>query len=241
MDDSSIELMQEVEAFYWWWRVRRDLLKQLVGALIKPEERIKILDIGCGVGNFSKILEKYGDVYSVDSSPAAVKFCQEKMLKNVFLGRVESLPFADKTFDLIVALDVLEHVAEDNLAVTEIGRVLKKDGYFISFVPALMSLWSEHDVNLFHYRRYNKNTFLALFKDGWQVKKVSFFNFFLFPFIFLWRQILKILGYKQKRGEVDRFSFLNGVFYWIFRAELPFLKLCSFPFGVSLLGVFRKR
>lgn len=241
MQNASFQLMRRVEKDHWWWRVRRLLVKQLLKEYFKKTgAEVKILDLGCGIGQTSKMLEGYGEVYSLDASAEAVRYCREIGLKNVLSGDAENLPFADDAFDLVVALDVLEHVQNDAAAVKEIRRVLKKNGLFVCFVPALRALWSEQDEILKHFRRYDKKSFSGLFAGGWITEKISFFNFFLFFPVFVWRTVLKLSGKKQKKDEAEKFSFLNKVFYFIFRSESPVLKIINLPIGVSILGVVRK-
>jgi SAM-dependent methyltransferase len=66
----------------------------------------------------------------------------------------QRLPLASKAFDLVVALDLLEHVPSDGAAASEFRRVLRDGGRLITTVPAYQALWSSHDVALMHHRRY---------------------------------------------------------------------------------------
>ena len=151
------------------------------------------------------------------------------------------MPFIDKQFDVVVILDVLEHVSDDSCAVTEIRRVLKQNGLVICFVPAFSFLWSPQDELLGHFRRYTKTTLADLFEEGWECKKISYFNFLLSPFIFLIRLVKKLKKKSRWKDEVDSFPLCNKIFYWIFSSEIFFLKKFNFPFGISLLAVYRKK
>jgi SAM-dependent methyltransferase len=198
------------------------------------------LDIGCGTGLNSLNASQFGTVSSLDSSQVALDFCGENGLNNLYLGVADNLPFPSATFDLVFALDVLEHVENDQAAAQEILRVLKPGGVFIGFVPAFSFLWSSHDEYLMHHRRYRSRTFKALFGQGWEHLKVSYFNTILFPPVAL----VRLLSRWEKSPYKDPFgqpSWLNALLYGIFRFELFLLPFCNFPFGISLLGVFRKK
>jgi len=236
----SYSIMQRLEKQHWWFRVRHELIIQLFRKYFSRRTDLKILDIGCGMGSVSALLSRWGTVYSVDPSAEAIKFCRQKGLQHLYQNTAESLPFNDGFFDVVIALDVLEHVKDDQQAVDEISRVLKPQGVFICFVPAFMFLWSEQDEILMHYRRYNRSSLSSLFTDDWKYLKTSYFNFFLFPFIFSVRLLKKLLRLKQKKDEVEQISFLNPLFYWIFKREIFFLSRWRFPFGVSLLAVYKK-
>lgn len=242
MRPESFSIFNKVEKYHWWFRVRRELLtlllKKYYPHLYNP--KLKILNIGCGTGEESLALRLLGEVYSLDSSSEALEFCRKKGLKNLYQGVAQRLPFGDSFFDLVVSLDVLEHLKDDVSAVNETKRVLKEGGIFICFVPAFLFLWSKQDNVLMHYRRYTQKSLALLFINKWQCLKLTYFNFFLFLPIFLMRIISNFFNLGQK-DEVEQLSFLNLVFYKIFKSELLFLRYLNFPFGVSLLGVFQKK
>ena len=201
---------------------------------------IHILDVGCGTGLISADLQKLGEVHSLDQSAKAVLFCKKKGLQNTYQGNVCDLPFKANMFDLVVALDVLEHIEDDHLAIQEISRVLKNQGTFICFVPAFPFLWTEQDSILKHWRRYTKTTLNNLFNTEWSCIKIGYFNSLLFPIIFTIRIFKKILNIKSKKDELEQMSSLNDMLYYIFKSELAVLPRFGFPFGVSLMGVYRK-
>lgn len=236
----SIELLEEEGTNHWWFRVRYDLLRKLVENYCYNKVDLKILDLGCGAGYHSKILEKYGEVFSLDASETAVDFCRQKGLKHVVQGQADHLPFESEQFDLVVILDVLEHLEDDAKAVAEIKRVLKKNGVVISFVPAFSFLWSAHDERVIHKRRYVRAQLEKLMSVGFTCLKISYFNFFLLPFIFLFHFFEKIFRIVPKEESTKKLLILNPLFYLIFRSELLLLPKFSFPWGVSLLGVFKK-
>lgn len=98
---------------------------------------VRVLDIGCGGGYTCEFLAARGAIVSgIDQSLACITIAQAHADQQGFSidyqqGQAESLPYADASFDAIVCVDVLEHVADLNQVIREIIRVLKPKGYFL--------------------------------------------------------------------------------------------------------------
>ena len=99
----------------------------------------------------------------------------------------------------MLATDVIEHVDDDLLALQEVARVLKPQGFALITVPTFPSLWGLQDEVAHHKRRYRKNELLALIeKSGLQPLRNYYFNYLLFVPIWLARQIIKLTGAEFK-------------------------------------------
>jgi 2-polyprenyl-3-methyl-5-hydroxy-6-metoxy-1,4-benzoquinol methylase len=99
---------------------------------ISGEKPLRILDLGCGVGTYSKVLVKEGHrVLSVDTSKEALLHSKANGIANLGLISATSLPFKENTFDRILFLDVFEHLREPRKALKEIYRVLSPEGLLI--------------------------------------------------------------------------------------------------------------
>jgi len=127
----------------------------------------KILDCACGNGYGSFYLSKFGgDVYGIDISEGAINYCKSKYLSeniHFFLGDVKDMPFKDNFFDAIVSQDTIEHIDDDERFLSEIKRVLKKNGLFIVFTPCSKFHNNKPD-NPFHIREYSFESFENLLK-----------------------------------------------------------------------------
>ena len=138
MERGEYELMFRVEDTHWWYVGRRRIIQTLVekifASLTNPKPRI--LDVGCGTGANLKVLAAYGQAEGVDISPQAVDFCRERRLESVKLGAAEDLPYENDSFELVTALDVIEHLDDDVAGLREMRRVLRRDGRLLLFVPA---------------------------------------------------------------------------------------------------------
>jgi len=240
MEEKNYNIMHEIELSHWWYKVRRLLVKQLLQKYAFNAE--KILDIGCGTGALIKELQQEGkEVFGVDMSKTALNFCSAQGVKNLFQAQVTQLPFVEKSFDTILMLDVLEHVEDENKAMTEIKRVLRSNGVIIIFVPCFKFLWSNQDDISKHYRRYTIPKLNILVKKNFSIVKQSYFNFFLFPLILLARFIMNLFKIKSiPEGKINNI-FINNIFSFIFRQELWFLNFLSFPFGVSAFLVLKNK
>lgn len=140
----------------YWWPVGRDFTILLWLRKIWRGQNWRILDLGCGLGETTRKLESFGTVIGVDTAKEAVQMARERGLSQVEVMNICSLSLPSDFFDLVTAFDVLEHIEDDQKALGEICRVLKKGGLFLLTVPACPWLWSFHDESLGHKRRYTK-------------------------------------------------------------------------------------
>ena len=241
MQLSHYKTLYNSEKNHWWYKVRRELIHILIKKYMGNPKNIYILDVGCGTGALMKELEVYGNVYGIDFSDQAVDFCKSRGIVNVQKSVVEKIPYQDKYFDLVLALDVLEHIPDDKSGIKEIYRVLKPGGTVIIFVPTFMFLWGVTDVISQHYRRYTKIELFSKVKDGgFNVLYSSYFNFFLFIPIAIARYFVNIFKIKIKSENDTGDGFVNKILYKVFSLEIPLIKYFSLPFGVSGMVVVKK-
>jgi ubiquinone/menaquinone biosynthesis C-methylase UbiE len=98
---------------------------------IEIEKETRVLDIGCGTGNYTDSLQKItqGEVYGVEPSKGMLGKAKAKQSKVVFKqGSAAELPFEDEFFDFVYMTDVIHHVPEIGAMFAEINRVLKEKG-----------------------------------------------------------------------------------------------------------------
>ncbi|MCL6557715.1 MAG: class I SAM-dependent methyltransferase [Firmicutes bacterium] len=148
----------------------------------------RVLDVGCGDGWLAEILSQY-EWHGVEPDPVLREKAMAKGMKAV-PGRAEILPFPDGFFDAICMFDVLEHLKDDNAAMGEAKRVLKRGGLLFASVPLHPELWSEHDARCGHYRRYRKGEVAELLRqNGFTVDARRFFVSVLLPLVWLVRKM----------------------------------------------------
>ncbi|MBX4189737.1 class I SAM-dependent methyltransferase [Candidatus Parcubacteria bacterium] len=229
---------------HWWLKVRRLIIKDLLRAHF-PSQNPKILDFGSSSGEFVQYLQKLGyDTVGCDVSEEAIKKGEQKGISNLTVLKNDRLDFSSESFDVVLALDVLEHVKDEAKAIKEIHRVLKKGGLFIVFVPAFPFLWGFQDEISYHYRRYTLPSLLRIINQSadFAIVRKSYFNTLLFPPIALVRLVHRIIKPKNQKSDLEiNNNLLNNLFFRIFNFERKLLRRLSFPFGVSVLLVSRKK
>ena len=235
----DIEL--NVERTHWWFVGRRRLLKLLLSS--KIHENPLLLDVGCGVGSNLSLLDSMGfKVIGLDSEIYSLSLTKRRFSAIPLInGNLLSLPFKTNSIEIIIASDVLEHLEEDTIGIKEIHRVLKQEGEAILTVPAFQFLWGIQDEVGSHKRRYSKNQFIKkIEREGFEVLRSSYFNFFLFFPILLIRRIIQLFNLKVESENNINSPFLNSIFKAVFSLEPYLLKYFVFPFGVSFFCIMRK-
>lgn len=239
MEQHTYGIMNDVEDKHWWFVGRRAILEEFLRQIIpnaKSDIRHpKILDVGCGTGANLEMLAQFGKSEGVDVSDDALAFCKAKGLK-VHKGLAEKLPFEDESFDVVTALDVVEHLDDDVAGLREMHRVLKTGGKTLIFVPAFMWLWGVQDDISNHRIRYTKKQIVErLKKAGFTIERATYANWTFFAPILAGRTLMKITGIKPESENNVNVSALNGIFGKIFSSERLWLKNFDFPFGVSIV------
>jgi SAM-dependent methyltransferase len=235
-----------VEDVHWWFVARRRIFLTLLDRYLEDgsEGTRRILDVGCGTGTMLTYLARYGTAEGIDMDADAIEYCHERGLTRVSQAGAEHLPFADGSFGLVTALDVIEHIDDDRAALHEVRRVLRPGGNFLVAVPAYRFLWGrQDDINL-HKRRYQARELRErLTTAGFEVVRLSYINAVLFPAIAAVRLARHLLP-KPENVQSD-FTFpaprpLNFLLGHVFGAERFVVRQLDLPFGVSIMALARK-
>jgi SAM-dependent methyltransferase len=218
--------MRALEERHWWFRGRRALLRALL-ARVSVAATPRVLDAGCGTGGN---LVEFGGV-GVDPAGEAVAACRARGL-DVVQASAGALPFADSSFDLLLATDVLEHVDDDVAALRELRRVAAPGAVLLVTVPAHPRLWSGHDEALHHRRRYRRAELLArVRRGGWEPVAVTWWNSLLLPVVAAVRTVSRRSGADHARDPGP----FNGVLESVLRVEAWLVRRgVPLPAGVSL-------
>ena len=187
------------------FRIRQRRVREILDKL--PGGRM--LDVGCGPGIMAGYALSRGfEFYGVDISPEMIDMCRVRFNyakdARFFVGKVEELKFHDSFFDVVICMGVMEYVDDDNAALKEIARVLRRGGIAVITLPnrqspyriwhsvvsnkllidAVKKLLGRHDATLIH-REFTKNSCAGLFAScGLRMEDAVYYNFSLFPFPF---------------------------------------------------------
>ncbi len=244
MQKHTYSIMYEIEGTHWWFAGRRRILesflKRIVEELNTNDGRPRILDVGCGTGANLEMLSQFGEAEGVDISEDALAFCRARGLTQVRPGAAEKLPYEDGSFDLITALDVVEHLDDDVAGLREMRRVLKPGGKALFFVPAFNFLWGVQDDISHHRRRYRLPGLLNTVRAaGFEIDRATYANLTFFMPIMIGRAIMRLTGLRPESENNLTVSSLNGFLGRVLGAESVLLRRMNFPFGVSAVCVAR--
>jgi len=222
----------------FWFKTKNHLIEILLLKTIrKRNQKSKILNIGVGTGDDLGLLNKYGENYIIDTNKKALDLIDKSLYKEKKVADACELPFEEDFFDIVVAFDVFEHIKEDEKAILEIYRVLKKHGKLIFSVPAFQFLFSSHDKALKHQRRYNKKRLKTLLKK-FKNLKLYYWNSTLFPLMAIIRLVKK--NFKPK-VEQPNSKIVNIIGYRILSLENQIIKYnLSLSPGLSIFGIGEK-
>ena len=239
----AFERLYNAEANNFWFQSRSLLIEWALRQYFPW--RKNLLEIGCGTGFVLSGIERtfpqislYGsDIYSAGLSYAA------KRLKKAELFQMDArtIPFENE-FDVIGAFDVLEHIAEDGLVLSQIYRAVRAGGGVILTVPQHQFLWSKVDEHACHVRRYNAQILkLKVQSAGFEIVKMTSFISFPFPLMMILRLKKRERSDQQPAAEINVNWLINIILKKILDVERGIIRTgISFPFGGSLLVIAKK-
>ncbi len=226
-----------LEESYWWFVGRRAILERVLRRF--GNQSCLAVDVGCGSGRNLQMLRPYADcVMGLDTSAAALELASARGFPTARADGY-ALPLAGSSVDLVCALDVLEHLDEDLMALHEFHRVLRPGGLLLLTVPAYRFLWSEHDEALSHRRRYVASEMHAkLTRTGFVVLKRTYAVFFmLFPIALyrLFRGLVPKDPYAPKASHVVLPNFFNKLLVALLQVEAWMIGRINLPWGTSIV------
>ena len=241
------EEYNRIENTHWWFLGRRRIFLRHLGRYLAPRETALILDVGCGTGTTLGYLSPYGRGVGVDIEWSALEYTRRRGVRRVVQSAASNLAFGDDTFDLICALDILEHVDDDSRALRECYRTCKPGGLVLITVPAYRFLWGRQDEISRHRRRYVASDLRQRAAEaGFSIRRLTYFNTLLFPIIAGIRLFRQWRG--PRPGETLRSDFsmtqpgiINDLLAAIFAGESLLLRYLDLPFGVSVLCIAEKQ
>jgi SAM-dependent methyltransferase len=224
MKPAELQLLTSLEDRHWWYKERRAILAR---ELRKLPAAGQALDIGAAGGGNTRVLQAHGwRALALEYSDSVADVAKARGISAI-RADARDLPLKSGTCGLVTAFDILEHIDEDYLVTAEIARVLKPGGTALIAVPCDMALWSAHDDEVGHVRRYTRQGLISVVgKAGLTVDAVWSWNVLMRPVVVLRRK--KLTG--SDLEEVP--PLVNTALTGIIMAE-RYLPVKSLP-GVSL-------
>ncbi len=177
---------------YWWYRARSDMLRTVLEPYVGSPQRL--LDVGSADGPSVGWLSAPHKV-SLDLDPRGLR------PPNGICGSLLALPFADASFEVVSAFDVIEHCEPEQDALRELHRVLAPGGRLLASVPAYQWAWSDHDVANGHHRRYTRpRAVAALEAAGFDVRRATYGFTGVFPMFAGERAVRRVRHRLSRRG-----------------------------------------
>jgi ubiquinone/menaquinone biosynthesis C-methylase UbiE len=245
MKHQFAEQYANLESWHWWFRGRQLILETVLRDQLNGRRSLAIASLGCGPAEGLLWLRQFagpaGRVVGIDAEPLHAR--RKPPSIEYVIGNIETLPLADKSFDAVLALDVLEHLDDDAAGLREAARLVKPGGLLLITVPALPSLWGGQDVVSNHRRRYVKKTLCQVFnRAALPIPRVTYFNTLLFPPVAAVRWTRRAFGWEERARsdfEDSRPGQVNDLLASIFAAEQHLVTRISLPIGVSLMATLR--
>lgn len=221
----------------WWQKARILYLNNLISKF-SSTRNLNILEIGPGFGLNITTLSNYGKVDVVEVEKIfrqEIKNKYGKFIKDVY----ENIYSIDnKKYDLIVLLDVLEHIKDDELIkfIERVDNLLCKNGIVIISVPAYQSLFSQKDLDVGHYRRYSWKLLNEHIGKNFKIIYKFGFNYLLLIVRFFEIKLLK-----NPKKDLETSPLLNTLLYSVLLFEYVLYRLnIKTKFGISFFAVLKQ-
>ena len=242
MEPVLYERIYRLQKTHWWYRSRERFLDTLLRGL--PRGGV-VLDAGCGPGSMLHYFGRYGEVFGLDRYFPALQMCRSHFPGPLLQGECGRLPFADGSFSLVAACEVLYHRDGADVAATvrEFARVLRPDGALLLIDSAYESCCSDHDVTAHGARRFTRSELAAAMKDaGLEVVHATYAYALLFPVVWLLRRYKSLFGIKGEPGDElsGIWAPLNSLVTSWFAVEASVAGRYGLPFGLSVQVLGRK-
>lgn len=237
MDESWVARYPEFERAHFWWRIRREVVTGLIAGDAKGSP-LRILDIGCGGGVLLEELNSEHEAFGLE--PNSEFAAQSAARERIQVATVETADYPSGSFDMVLILDVLEHLDDPIDALRRARNWIAEDGLLIVLVPAFAWLWTRHDEINDHRCRYTRRQLKAQLKaSGWRARKTRYLFAALIP-----PKLIQLGLGKLGRARITNDpklppGWLNSIAAFVLRADAAVAQsiLGSAWPGTSLLAV----
>lgn len=244
---------EETEGRHWWFRARVHILRALLNDLVPAGDNTLIVDVGCGTGGNTAALSSLYHVLGIDPIPEAIASAKERFPEAEFLCGYapEDIPEQMRQADVVLLMDVLEHIEDDFLFISTLLRAMKPGAHLILMAPADPTLWGAHDKGFEHYRRYTLERLRLLWADlPAEERMASYCNSRLYSLVRFARALSRKRGKALGAHNTDisvPLAPINTLLYGIFAGESSRLlrllrgtRTSGYTHGVSVFAVITR-
>jgi SAM-dependent methyltransferase len=234
MDIKELSQISGPPEAHWYYAAKFDLLAATVSAFGAR----RIVDVGAGSGIFARLLLERTDCQEAMCVDPAYERDHDEMVNGKPLQFRRA--YDGTNFDLILLMDVLEHVDDDVALLSEVATSVSPGTPVFITVPAFGFLWSAHDVFLEHRRRYTGKMLVRTMTGAkLSVNRIRYFYLGIFPLVAL----LRLLTRGRDPGKGSDLRPAPAAVGWFLAKVLKAERLLIFPFnklaGLSVVGIGR--
>jgi SAM-dependent methyltransferase len=253
--EGGFEILRNMQEGHFWYRGRHRFLLEAVNRYLpKSGQPFSAIDLGGGAGGWVRYLAQhrpagFEPLALADSSMVALTLAASVLPPNAQRYQIDLMQLhMREQWDAAFLLDVIEHLPDDVQAMRQVRDALKPGGYLFVTTPALPQFWSYNDEIARHLRRYCRRNFASLaLRAGLTLCDARYFMFFLSPLYVATRLKPSLTAMTEakkkelfnKHHQVPPKS-VNSLLSAIFEAETPLGHWLRFPWGTSIIGVFKK-
>ncbi|HEX4826273.1 MAG TPA: methyltransferase domain-containing protein [Candidatus Polarisedimenticolaceae bacterium] len=247
MNVDEYEKLDRIDREHWFYAGKRAVVRHWIARSLALTHDDLLVDVGCGTGTFALEMGTTCRVLGIDHHDESIRLAEPKLRSvggSVKKSPLERIDLPDGAATVVTAMDVLEHLDDDRLALRELIRIARPGGLIVVTVPALMALWSDWDVALGHRRRYDRRQLLRLIDlPEVDLVRCSYYNMAALPLIGIvrgWRRIRPPAPGADRAEDRVPSRWLNTLLYrslvtpacWEWPRQ---------PIGVALIAVLKKR
>ena len=224
---TTLEALTEAKNYNGW-----------IASNFYPYIKAPLLEFGAGIGNISELLSSYTPLCLTDTDERLLAHLKEKFSHSNDIS-VDYLDITQpppdhlvESFQSVIGINVLEHIEDDEKALSHLGNLLKPSGRLLLLVPSKKWAYTDLDRQLGHFRRYEKKELaVKLVKASFHIEKLYFFN------------LVGLMGWII-RDKIQRSEGLRPSQISIFESMVPILKPIEskvrMPLGISLIAIAQK-
>jgi ubiquinone/menaquinone biosynthesis C-methylase UbiE len=243
--ESLLEATARAEREHFWFRGFRRFITPLLDRAAGGRSHLRILDCGCGTGNNLRMLRTYGRPVGIDITFSGLEYARAHGERLLSRASALSLPFSDRTFDIVTSFDVIYAFDDDRarMALSEMHRVLVPGGHLVLNVAALPILRGNHSVLGGEVQRYTRHGLRRHLEDaGFSIRRLTYTNASILPIIAGVRFVQRLQGHRASDREMTVPSPpVNLTLSGLLAIEAAALRMVDMPIGSSLLTLAQRR